>query len=183
MWLDWIMNSEKHFFLFPGVKFHVLDTYIKYKKYHMFNIKDLYGRNPSIKISLKFNSSFPCPPFSSPCFCHPFFFSSPFLSSLLSTCVSCSHSPVSLRISVSSFAILEACFLKFAEHLSKEALCLKHGHPKSLCWKSSKYRVKNVWHPGPLGLKCNQLQTFSDLLMLGHFMKWQLNMKWAFSLK
>lgn len=177
------MNSEKHFFfLFPGVKFHVLDTYIKYKKYHMFNIKDLYERNPSIKMSLKFNSSFPCPPFSSPCSSTPSS-SHPHSSPLFPTCVSCSHSPVSLRISVSSFAIWEACFLKFAEHLSKEALCLKHGHPKSLCWKSSKYRVKNVWHPGPLGLKCNQLQTSSDLLMLGHFMKWQLNMKWAFSLK
>lgn len=164
------MNSEKHFFfLFPGVKFHVLGTYIKYKKYHMFNIKELYKRNPSIKIlSQKFNSSFPCPPFSSPCSCHPFFFSSSSFSSLLSTCVSCSHSPVSLPISITSFPILETCSLKFAEHLSKEALCLKHDHPKLLCWKSSKDRVKNVWHPGPLGLKCNQLQTFSDLLMLDH---------------
>lgn len=97
-------------------------------------------------------------------------------SSLLSTCVSCSHSPVSLPISITSFPILETCSLKFAEHLSKEALCLKHDHPKLLCWKSSKDRVKNVWHPGPLGLKCNQLQTFSDLLMLDHL--WSGNWIW-----
>lgn len=80
--------------------------------------------------------------------------SHPHLSSLLSVCVSCIHIPVSLPISASSFPILEACSLKFAKHLSKEALCLKHNSPKSLCWKPSKYQVKNVWRPGPLGLKC-----------------------------
>lgn len=39
----WLNNElrKAFFFLFPGVKFHVLGTYIKYKKYHMFNMKDL----------------------------------------------------------------------------------------------------------------------------------------------
>lgn len=143
-WFDWKMNSKK-LPPPPALDFMFWAPVLSIRRTTCL-ISVLHKRNLSIKtIKINWLILFLSPPPLLPASCFSPS-SDPHLSFLLSSCATCSHNPFSLPLSVSSFPILEACFsfffLNFPKHLSKEALCLKQDYLISLCWKPSKYRVK-----------------------------------------